>query len=76
MRLTPKHVGMEIQWHDSDCSNMNLPWQILLKIRICKSCDTPHDVVSGGFYDNFELRSKYWRVRKPQKKGKGRKCGS
>jgi hypothetical protein len=70
MRLTPKHVGMEISWGN------DRNWSVLKKIKTCVVCDTkPHGIVGTGLYAGFSLDSPHWRVRKPQKKSSAKPLG-
>lgn len=63
MRLTPKHVGMEISYGDMH------RWVVLRKLKTCKRCvNAPHLVVHGGHYAEFAADNTCWRVRKPQSK--------
>lgn len=71
MRLTPKHVGMEIKM--SDCTQ--LPWEVLKGLKVCTCGATKqmhYEVLTTGVYCGFSSATN-WLVRKPQKKGKGRK---
>jgi hypothetical protein len=64
MRLTPKHVGMEICLTGPIISG---PWDVLRGLANCSCSERPHKVVARGFYAGCSA-SQNWRVRKPQKK--------
>lgn len=67
MRLTPKHVGMEIQ----TTLYPTAPWVKLARLTKCRcGIGRDHFWVVGGVYEGFSSEGP-WRVKKAKKKTKG-----